>query len=303
MPRLALSTAALLLSGCIVPNPFNPIDDLTSTSGGSATETFGDGDGDPATSNPGDGDGDPSTTTSGPGDGDGDPSTTTGDGDGEPACARVRWEYSFTDTTWINISLDAIWIGANAPPCEVEIWGATYIEALDQLLVFAADGNFYRQAGDSWAPPRAISAAFPQLGINEIDSVIYVPSIDDAAPQILINSLPRAYVYSMSVEGEGTHFETVMIADEVPPGPAQSQHVRTWALSYGDPDLFGQAEWWTTWQRFEDGQVYRADGAFNWLSWPEDTSPPFLGDAAPNASTLEAAWGDHEFERGYFIGF
>ena len=64
----------VLLSACVVSNPYDgdTFDSLTTTGSQGPTETgSGDGDGDPAT---GDGDGDPT------GDGDGDP---TGDGDGD----------------------------------------------------------------------------------------------------------------------------------------------------------------------------------------------------------------------------
>ena len=324
-----LTIPLLLLSACIVANPYDgdTFDTISTSDGmtgtGESGSASGDGDGDPAT---GDGDGDPTTTTTTTGDGDGDDPTTTGDGDGDdptttgdgdgddpttgdgdgdppPLCTRRRWRYDYDDDTWSSVALDSVWAGANAPPCDVEIWGTAYIEASDQLLVFAADGRYYRRKNNSWDAPEPIADAFPQLGNNEVESIIYVPAINGEDAQILINSLPNAYLYYVASNGNITHFDTVAIQDEAPPGPAQSDMVRTWAVSFGDGDLLGQAIWWGSWQRFDDNRIYRVDGAFEWDNWAQNSSPMFNGNDAPNPATLEAGWGTYSPNRAYLIGF
>ena len=321
-----LAISLLSLSACVVSNPF-PSDTFDSVATESDTNNesgTGDGDGDPATGDgdgdattTGDGDGDATTTGDGDatttgdgdatttGDGDGDATTTgDGDGDGEPVCMRRRWRFDFGDDTWSSVALDSSWAGPNAPPCDVEIWGTTYIEAQDQLLVFAADGSYYRKQGNSWAAASTIAAEFPQLGNKTVESVMYVPSINGDPAQVLINSLPNAYLYYIAGNGDISHFDTVPIGDEPPPGPPQSDVVRNWSLVLGNGDLLGQAEWWIGWQRFENGRVYRVDGGFTWANWPEDNNPLFSGgNDEPDPATIEAAWGDFDEDRGYFIGF
>ena len=332
----------LMLSACVVGNPYSgdTFDSATTTDGSGMTETgtsgsMGDGDGDPATGDgdgdpttttttgdgdgdptttttTGDGDGDPTTTTTGDGDGDpttgdgdGDP-TTTGDGDGDPpppACERRRWRYDFGNDSWSSVALDSVWAGNNAPPCDVEISGATFLEATDQLLVWTADGTYYRKKSGNWSAPQQTANAFPQVGNKEIESVYHVPPINGQQEQVLINSLPNAYLYYVSSNGTVTHFDTVQIEDVPPPGPAQAESVRTWALSFGDPDLLGNASWWGSWQRFDDNRVYRVDGAFEWENWGQNSSPMFNNNDSPNPATIEAAWGTYSPNRGYLIGF
>ena len=315
----------LLLSACVVGNPYegDTFDSVTTTNASGMTETgtssstgdgdgdpaTGDGDGDPTTTTTGDGDGDPTTTTGDgdgdpttTGDGDGDPTTTTGDGDGDPQpeCERRRWRYDFEDDSWSSVPLDSVWAGQNAPPCDVEITASSYMELNDQLIVLTADGLYYRRAGNNWVAPQDIAEVFPQIGNAPIDSSIYVPPAGSGLPKIAINSELFAYFYTVDDDGTIVHDDTFPILDERPPGPPQTEFVRTWAFAFGDPDLVGDVAWFGLWQRHTNGRVYRADGGFNWSSWAENDSPPFDG-GGPDPAEIEAGWATYAPRYGYVI--
>jgi hypothetical protein len=115
--------------------------------------------------------------------------------------------------------------------------------------------------------------------------------------------VPTAILYQVFEDGGTTYDQSVMLMDEPPPGPPQSSAVRNWALELSDPALYGQIDWWSSWQGFSDGKVYFADANNAWMSWPEQSSPMF--DNAPpgiDPATIEAAWGSFELDRAYLIG-
>jgi hypothetical protein len=276
-----------------------------------AAETGGDGDGDSGDgdgdSGDGDGDGDGDSGDgdgdSGDGDGDGDSGDGDGDGDGD-VCERFQHTYDFGDDSWESQPLDLIWSGPSAPPCAVAPIAATYLEVWDQLLVWGDDGMFYRRIGGTWQPPEPIADRWGVIANMQLDSASHVPPINGAlSSTVVFTALPNAILYSVFEDGGTNYDQTVALTDEPPPGPPQSTAVRNWALELSDPALFGQIDWWTAWQGFSDGNVYRADADNSWMSWAAQASPMF--DNAPagiDSATIEAAWGSFELGRAYLIG-
>ena len=315
MSTKLLATSLVSLCACIVPNPFSRGDDET---GADTSETRGDaesgtasmGDGDPSGDGEPTGDGDPSGDGDGEPTGDGDPSgdgdgDPSGDGDGDPMqpnCTRRLWTFDFNEQKWMSSPLDNEWVGANAPPCAVEVWATTYVETSDQLLAFMANGRYYRRHAGVWDQPEAIAARYPQLDGLTLESMIYVPPIEGYEAQLLINSLPSAYLYFIEPNGDVTYDQAIPIMDEPNGGPPQSSSVRRWAISMGNPELLGDATWWTTWQGFDDGHIYFADGAFNWSSWLADDSPLYTGvGSKPDFDEIEAGWGDYRDNLGFVV--
>jgi hypothetical protein len=299
--RLAILSAPLLLA-CSTGDNGRGSDTFSSMD---ATETSGDGDGDM-----GDGDGDPGDGDgeSGDGDGDGDPGDgdgDTGDGDGDgDVCERFQHTYDFADDSWESQPLDLVWSGSSAPPCTVAPMAATYLEVWDQLLVWGDDGMFYRRIGGTWQPPEPIADRWGVVANMQLDSASHVPPVNgETSCGLIFTALPNAFLYQVFQDGGTSYDQSVPLMDEPPPGPPQSTAARNWALELSDPALWGQLDWWTAWQGFADGNVYRADANNMWMSWPEQDSPMFV-NAPPgiNPATIEAAWGSFELGRAYLIG-
>ncbi|KIG13818.1 Dipeptide-binding ABC transporter, periplasmic substrate-binding component [Enhygromyxa salina] len=262
----------------------------------------GDGDGDPGDGDgdPGDGDGDPS----GDGDGDGDGDTGDGDGDGDEVCARYLYRHNLANDVWETQPLDLVWTGPNAPPCSVEPKAAAYLEVWDQLLVWGGNGMYYRRIGGAWQPPEPIADRWAVVANLEIDSVTHVPPINGGtSTTVTFVSLPNALLYEVFEDGATNYDQTVVMTDEPPPGPSQSSSVRRWSAVLADPELLGQADWWVSYAGFDDGKIYRFDGAFVWSNWPANQAPVLAG-APPSLdpSKLEAGYGDHGLNRVYLIG-
>ncbi|MFO7562349.1 MAG: hypothetical protein R6X02_06870 [Enhygromyxa sp.] len=255
----------------------------------------GDGDGDPS----GDGDGD----QTGDGDGDGD-QTGDGDGDGDGDCQRKLYTVDLGDDSWTTLALDVAWAGVNAPPCAVEPLAATYLEMWDQLLVWGADGMFYRRIGVTWQPPEPTASRWAVAANHEFDSVHYVPPLNGGTEaEVTFIATPTALIYSVYQDGATSYSQSVALMDDEPPGPPQASSVRRWATVQADPALLGDPDWWSSWMGFDNGQVYRFNGAFVWSSWPENAAPVFSG--APGSldpSKIEAAWGNHALDELYFVG-
>jgi hypothetical protein len=261
---------------------------------GDSGDGDGDGDGDS-----GDGDGDPGDGD--PGDGDGD----SGDGDGDPGlCDRHLYMHDLSDNSWETQPLDLVWVGPNAPPCSVEPMGTAYLEVWDQLLVWGANGMYYRRIGGTWQPPEPIANRWAILAEIEIDSVSYTPPLEGSnSADLIFSALPNAFIYRVFEDGATSYDQSVMIMDEPPPGPAQSSLVRTWSLELADPSMLGQVNWYTLWSGYDDGKIYRADASFNWTNWPANQAPLLSG--APGGldpSALEAGWGNYALNRAYLVG-
>jgi len=272
-------------------------EDSESAGDGDGDETAGDGDGD----EPGDGDGAPGDGDGDdPGDGDGAP----GDGDGDGACTRKLYTYTFGDGSWDAQPLDAAWLGANAPPCAVEPLAATYLEPWNQLLVWGADGLFYRRIGVTWQPPEPTASRWNIVSNFAIDSANYVPPINGGAScDVTFTSVPTAFIYRVFEDGATSYIQSVQLQDEPAPGPAQSSVAREWALVLANPALIGQPDWWVSWQGFADGKLYRVNGAFEWTNWAFNTAPFLAGAPAGfDPSLIEAAWGNHGLNRAYLVG-
>jgi hypothetical protein len=252
----------------------------------------GDGDGDATGDGDGDGDGDPS------GDGDGDP---TGDGDGD--CQRKLYTFDGGDDSWTTLALDVAWPGVNAPPCSVEPIAATYLEMWDQLLVWGADGLFYRRIGVTWQPPEPSANRWAVAATHEFHSVHHVPPLDGAIEATLtFSATPTALIYSVYQDGATSYGQSITMTDEAPPGPPQASSVRRWVTVQADAALLGDPNWWSAWMGFDNGQVYRFNGAFEWSSWPQNAAPVFAGAPGSLApSMIEAAWGSYALDELYFV--
>jgi hypothetical protein len=197
-----------------------------------------------------------------------------------------------------------VWSGVNAPPCAIEPMAATYLEPWDQLLVWGADGMFYRRINGTWQPPEQIASRWAMLDGLTLDSVNYVPPINgELSCGLIFTALPNALIYQAFQDGATSYDQTVPLMDEPPPGPAQSSIVREWSLELADAALLGQADWWLNWSGWSDGKVYMADGAFTWMNWPAAQSPIFAGAPANiDPSKIEAAWGNYALNRAYLVG-
>jgi hypothetical protein len=277
------------------------------TGDGDATTGDGDpttGDGDPTT-----GDGDPTTGDGDPTTGDGDPTTgdgdpTTGDGDGDPTCQRKLYTRDFNNGSWDVLALDVAWTGPNAPPCAVEPLAATYLEPWDQLLVWGANGQFYRRIGVTWQPPEPFATRWAMLTNFDVEAAYYVPPLNNGVTcDVTFLSAPTALIYRVYQDGATSFQQAVEMSDEPPPGPPQASVARKWSLVLADPALLGQADWWVSWQGFANGQVYRVDGAFEWSGWPASQAPLFMN--APGSldpALIEAGWGNYALNRAYLVG-
>ncbi|PRQ04081.1 hypothetical protein ENSA5_11290 [Enhygromyxa salina] len=311
---------ALCLVGCstgeetLSTDTFSTLDNEDAETSGDGDS--GDGDGDTVGDGDGDGDGDSGDGDSGDGDsgdgdgdsGDGDGDSGDGDGDGDSGdgdvCDRNLYVHHLDNNSWDTQPLDAVWTGPNAPPCSVEPMATNYLEIWDQLLVWGADGFFYRRVGGAWQPPEPIADRWAVIADLPLDSVHYTPPLNGSSSAVLVfTSLPTAYVYEVFEDGSSTYDQSIEMMDEPLPGPPQSSSRRNWAVVLANAELLGQAEWWTSWQGFDNGKVYRADGAFIWDSWAENQAPVFVG--APGSldpSTIEAGWGDYDLNRAYLVG-
>lgn len=287
-------------------------DEGTEATGDGDGDPDGDGDGDdPTTTAPGDGDGDdPTTTATGDGDGD-DPTTTNGDGDGDDPtddppepCARNRYVYQPNIDSWEVLPLNQLWAGPNAPPCSATILGTTQIQAWNQLLVWTADGMYYRRVNGNWQPPEPTSQRWGVVADIQFTGVSNIPPFADLeVSEILFGTAGTVYNYEMYEDGAAIFDQTLMVEDGLGAAPPAGSLGMRWGASLARPDIHPSPEWLTSYQFYGDGLLYRLIGFNDWTSWALAQSPLFTNPPNgldPNA--IEAAWGSTQPERIYLVG-
>jgi len=213
-----------------------------------------------------------------------------------------RYSLDTTLGTWSQVELSEIWVGENAPP-PTGITATTSLTHFDRLFVISADQIVYEQADGVWQTPEPLARRFPAAAGMNIDAMIHTPgqATDDVEELFLVQT-PVAVVYSQFENGG---LELSQVADLVDhdAGAPQASVDNIWSIGRADPSGIGSDADWLVWhQAFSNGDLWRFNAGFQWVSAPLDDNVYFTGAAGePDPFSVEAAYYDDAFERAHFI--
>ncbi len=225
-------------------------------------------------------------------------STSTGD----TALSWHRYSLDTTLGTWSQVPLSEIWVGDNAPPPS-GITATTSLTHFDRLFVISEDRIVYEQADGVWQTPEPLDRRFPAAAGLDIDAMLHTPGqAGDDVEDIFLVQTPVAVVYSQFENG-GIELSQVADLMDQDGGAPQGTVDNVWSIGRADPSGIGSDPDWLVWhQAFSNGDLWRFNAGFEWLSAPLDDNVYFTGAAGePDPFTVEAAYYDDAFARAHFI--
>lgn len=234
-----------------------------------------------------------------------DASTGGSEGSSSTGSSVPSWHRYSLDTTlgtWSQVPLSEIWVGENAPP-STGITATTSLTHFDRLFVISADQIVYEQADGVWQTPEPVSRRFPAAGDLNVDAMVHTPGqISDDVEELFLVETPVAVVYSQFENG-GLELGQVADLMDQDGGAPQASVDNVWTIGRADPSGIGSDADWLVWhQAFSNGDLWRFNAAFEWVSAPLDDNEYFTGAAGePDPLTVEAAYYDDAFERAHFI--
>lgn len=251
-----------------------------------------------------------STTEPDPTSGSTDPDGETGSSGGVDSSSSTggeaaSWHRYSLDTVsgaWSQVPLSEIWVGANAPP-PTGITAATSLTHFDRLLVISNAGVVYEQADGVWQSPEPIARRFPAAAGMNVNAMLHTPGQQsDDREEIFLIETPVAVVYTQFENGG---LELVQVAEQMDSdgGAPQGTVDNVWSIGRADPAGIGSDPDWLIWHMgFANGELWRFNAAFAWVSSPLDDNVYFTGAAGePDPFSVEAAYYDDAFERAHFI--
>lgn len=238
---------------------------------------------------------DPTSTTSS--------TTESGDDSSSSGTGSQTWHrYSFDMVTgvWSRVSLEEIWIGANAPP-PAGISAAVSFTHFDRLFVITDDGTVYEQAGGVWQPPQALGTRFPAAVDLQVTAMTHTPGQDlDTYEDIYFVDAPVAVVYTVFENGG---VELVQVAElmDAEGGAPQASVDNEWTIALADPSGIGDPDWLRWYGAYAD-ELWLFNAGFEWTMFPLVDNPFFNGVAGePDPFAVRAAYFEDAFGRAHFI--
>ena len=231
------------------------------------------------------------------------------------------YDYNLTTNSWSpSKSLDSVFPAIknndpNAPPPTGWL-ATTYLSDLDQLLVFASDGNLYRYnatAPAGWSTPEKIADRFPGTDVNNLRSaaqipytwsVAWNPNADQiASVTLVLNPTYRLYHYDLKTSAT-TLIATGNLSSDIAAGePDRSNGIESYAFYVFDLSKKGTKDGFNGWTQYDDGRVYLIDATAQWSNWVAGLSPLWKGKSnAPPVTGLKAAYTDTKLNKVRLIG-
>jgi hypothetical protein len=295
---------------------------LSTSRTGTDGETEAGADGDGATSaadSQGTGDGGAEgEEPTGDGTGSGDP-TDSGDdaetGDTPSVCEIEgdevwrRHAFRLTTQTWdAPQPLDAVWVGAAAPPPRGIVAAATAAHS-QRLFIITEAGCLHERIGAQWVE-MPLSQRFAETAGSSTKSATGAkwPSHDELT---LVDN-PTARVYELSTQGDVVGEPLIVTMSDDPMGAPQGTGTALWGFTVTRPELMDIEPWFDAYSFYDDGFFYwmnagtgSAPGA-GWSTHPASggSNPIFAGSSPnePDPHQLRAAYYSASADRVYFIG-
>jgi hypothetical protein len=241
--------------------------------------------------------GDPSTSMSVSGS---SSESSSGSGSGGAPPSWHRYSFDMKTGTWSSALLSSVWTGPNAPPSS-GIIAACHLDHFDKLLVFTDAGNLHIQDAGIWLPPVPTQTLFQEVTSPAGFADLYhVPSDWGTIPmmmplfeQLVIVDNPAYWTYQVHADNTATFVppQGLFMAPTQPSEPPLDTVKVKWAFNIWNKSKGPAADGWTVWPYNGDGNVYQADGGYNWLKWPIESAPIWAGKpGAPDWATLTAAY-------------
>ncbi|MGH1347684.1 MAG: hypothetical protein ACRBN8_39380 [Nannocystales bacterium] len=213
-----------------------------------------------------------------------------------------RYSLDLTQGTWSQVPLSEIWVGDNAPP-PTGITATTSFTHFDRLFVIAEDRMVYEQADGVWQTPELLDTRFPAAAGMDIDAMVHTPGQEaDDVEELFLLETPVAVVYEQFENG-GLELSQVADLMDHDGGAPQGTVDVIWTIGRADPSGIGSDADWLVWhQAYSNGDLWRFNAAFQWVSAPLDDNVYFTGAAGePDVFSVEAAYFDDGFQRAHFI--